>query len=142
MAGDSTSWMKMLDDRLGHLERTISRMTYDDEGEHCHSDTATLLQQPDSVLLVAERPARSMRIVEFGGEVDPGSSYMLNRFFGEGQLSDGGGGGAGGVGPGGAEKVANRGIKSIQHFFLQWNLIEEALQVRCFGTRACSEPGR
>lgn len=118
MATESDTWIKNIEERLRHLQRMTDRMITEDDAHELGLDTCTFMEQSDLSILVSEHPERYSlpNTITTSG---PQSSYMLSRFFSEAALR-------------GGETMINqrtsRSLKSMQHFFLQWNLIHAALK--------------
>ncbi|GAB5032884.1 potassium channel skor-like [Nannochloropsis oceanica] len=137
MATESETWLKTLEDRLKHLQRTTDRMVSDEDCDEFHLDTRAFLEQSDQSILVSERPERVP--VPSNGNIQ--DSYMLSRFINESGRGRGGsstsssssGGGEGEYGRGGVGSSRGgskaRPLKSMQHFFLKWNVIHSAIKL-------------
>ena len=140
MATESETWLKNLEDRLKHLQRTTDRMVTDDDCDEFQMDTRAFLEQSDQSILVSERPER----VSVPSNVGIQDSYMLSRFINESGAGRGGSStssssSGGGVGSSrGASRA--RPLKSMQHFFLKWNLIHSAIKL--WKERLVDEPVR
>jgi hypothetical protein len=121
MATETETWLRNLEERLKHLQRTTDRMITEDECDELVLDTHAFLDQSDQSILVSERPERASIPSAAAGQ----SSYMISRFFSEAALS---GGVDGGRRLGGTVGGHSRALKSMQHFFLKWNLIHSTLK--------------
>ena len=128
MAAETETWLRNLEERLKHLQRTTERMITEDECDELQLDAHAFLDQSDPSILVSERPERASIATNVAGQ----SSYMISRFFNEAALSGGPVDGVGRRGGGGMVLSHNshqsRTLKSMQHFFLKWNLIHSTLK--------------
>lgn len=115
MSADLEGGLKTLEDRLRHLQRVVERFLNHDEDEQLQRDVGGFMKQTDATALVSDRPARAAVMSSISSTRGAGSGYMLSRYFSERSM-------------GGVEGQSRSALKSMQHFLLQWSIIEQALQ--------------
>jgi hypothetical protein len=118
MAGDLHSGLQSSEDRLKRLVRILHRLSDDlDDEEAMQRDIAGFLKQPDTAVLISDRPASASTPAGAGASVAmPAAPYMLSRYVSSATL-----------GP--LSERGRRVLKSVAQFLLQLSSIESGLGV-------------